>query len=133
MSAVTVDEAVAPEGGIGHALSRVVSRVLLPAMIVVALLFVLAYSVFPTRTWLDQRDAINDRGAELSQFQSENAALQAQVTLLGSEAEIERLARGEHGLVRPGEEAYAVLPAAPPPVLLPQAWPFTELARTLGS
>lgn len=131
MSVATIDEAVEAEGGVGQALARVVSRVLLPAMFLVVVLFVLAYSVFPTRTWLDQRQDINERRAELSQFQSDNATLQAQVTMLGSEAEIERLAREDHGLVRRGEEAYAVLPAAPPPVLLPQAWPFTELARTL--
>ncbi len=136
MSATTIDQALEAEtdeaeGGVGPALTRVVSRVLLPAMLVVVLLFVLAYSVFPTRSWLDQRQVINERSAELSEFQSENAALQAQVTLLGSEAEIERLAREDHGLVRRGEEAYAVLPAAPPPVILPQGWPFTELARTL--
>ena len=36
------------------------------------------------------------------------------------------------GLIREGEEAYAVLPAAPDPLRIPSSWPFTELADALG-
>ena len=36
-------------------------------------------------------------------------------------AEVERLARKEHNLVMPGEEAYAMLPSATPPTTAPVA------------
>ena len=51
------------------------------------------------------------------------AALQARVDRLHTDAEIERLAREQHNLVRPGEEAFAVLPAPttePAPENLPR-------------
>ena len=91
------------------------------------------YAVFPIRTWLDQRATITERQAELAQIEAANEALQARVVALGTDTEIERIARADHNLVRPGEEAYAVLPAAPPPVRLPLAWPFTELAEALDN
>ena len=41
-----------------------------------------------------------------------NAVLQKRIDELGSESAIERIAREQHNLVKPGEDAYAVLPAA---------------------
>lgn len=126
-------EHAAPQPGVATAtLLRWGRRVVLPALGAVALLVVLAYAVFPVRTWLDQRQAIAERQTELAELDAANAELEARVQLLNTEAEIERIARTDHGLVRPGEEAYAVLPPAPAPVRLPSAWPFTELAFTLA-
>lgn len=119
------------ESAAAQVLSRLAARVLLPAVAAVGLLVVLVYAVLPTTTWLDQREAIAQGEEELVELAEANDVLSERVTALGTEAEIERIAREDHGLVRPGEEAYAVLPPAPVPVRLPQAWPFTELARTL--
>ena len=105
---------------------------MLPAVLIVAVLVILAYAVFPIRTWLDQRSTITEREAELVEIEAANDALRARVVALGTHAEIERIARTDHNLVMPGEEAYAVRPAAPPPVRLPLAWPFTELAEALA-
>ena len=41
-----------------------------------------------------------------------NAALQKRVNELDSDRAIERIAREQHNLVKPGEDAYAVLPPA---------------------
>ncbi len=114
-------------------LIRVASRVLLPAVLVVAVLVVLVYAAFPTRTWLDQQANIATLEQELSGLEAANQILEERVVALGTEAEIERIARIDHGLIKPGEEAYAVLPPAPAPVRLPQAWPFTGLASALDS
>ena len=38
------------------------------------------------------------------------------------------IAREEYNLVRPGEEAYSVLPAPLPALELPQVWPFGPLS-----
>ncbi len=130
MTATAVDGARPDPGGPGI-LARLARRVVLPAVLVVALLVVLASSVFPTATWLDQRRAIADRRAQLVELEAANQALAQRVAALGTATEVERIARRDHGLVRPGEEAYAVLPAAPEPVRIPPAWPFTELAEAL--
>lgn len=92
---------------------------------------VLGYAVFPTRTWLDQRAVIAEREDALAELEAEIAELTAGVRLLGTDAEIERIARVDHGLVKPGEEAYAVLPPAPEPVRMPAAWPFVTLAEQI--
>ena len=97
---------------------------LLLAAAAVATIALLAVSVFPTRTWLDQREAIGTTTAELDQLRAERAALEARVDLLDSDAEIESIARSQYGLVLPGEEAYAVLPAPEAPIVVPELWPF---------
>jgi len=71
----------------------------------------------PARTWYDQRQEIvaaRDRTVVLDQQSRE---LQARVDQLNTDAEVERIAREQYGLVKPGEEAFGVLPApgsAPP-------------------
>jgi hypothetical protein len=52
---------------------------------------------------------VADAQARLSQLEDENAALQADVDALNTDAEIEKLAREKLGYVRPGETAYVVL------------------------
>ena len=89
----------------------------------------LAAGVFPTRTYLHQRDAIANEQAKLTVLTAENSKLEAKVARLATNEEIERIAREQYNLVRPGEEAYAILPGpadpeadavepAPPPVEL---------------
>lgn len=46
---------------------------------------------------------------QLTQLETENAELRADIAALGTDAEIERLAREKLGYVRPGETAYVVL------------------------
>lgn len=103
-------------------------RPLLLAAFAVATIAVLAVYVFPTRTWLDQRSASAETSAQLAELRAERRALEERVAELDSDAEIERVARSEYGLVKPGEEAYAVLPAADQPIELPSMWPFGDIA-----
>jgi hypothetical protein len=100
------------------------SRPLLLATAAVATIAALAVWVFPTRTWLDQRAALSETSAELHELQAQRAALEQRVAELDSDGQIEEIARSQYGLVMPGEEAYAVLPAPEKPVELPQLWPF---------
>jgi len=79
-----------------------------------ALAGVLVLAVFPTKAWLDQRhyrEQLKTRATELS---ASNATLQDRADQLQTDAEIERLAR-QYNLVKPGEEAYFVLPRPDPP------------------
>ena len=80
---------------------------------VVVALGVLFVGVFPTRTWLAQRRGRQEAVARLHDLAAENRKLEARVRALYTDAEIERLAREQYDLVRPGEEAYAILPSRP--------------------
>ena len=77
------------------------------SILVVGVLFAL---VFPTRTYLAQRASISRAEKQLQVLGQQNAELEQRAKQLQSDAEIERLARERYNLVKPGEEAYAVLP-----------------------
>jgi len=96
-------------------------RLLLPlftSLIVVGVLFI---GIFPTRAMIDQRAELRRAEASLEFVQARNAELEARVEALGTDAEIERLAREQYNLGRPGEEVYAILPAPPAAYAVPDA------------
>ena len=76
--------------------------------------------VVPYRQILDSQRQVKSARAELASLEEENARLAEDVAALGTEAEIEKLAREKLGYVRPGETAYVVLDppveeTSPPP------------------
>jgi cell division protein FtsB len=95
---------------------------LVAAVVVIGALFL---TMFPTRTWLDQRSSISASRAELAELEAEQAALEERVAALDSPEEVELIAREDYGMVRPGEEAYSILPVPAPPIEIPPGWPFT--------
>jgi cell division protein FtsB len=104
--------------------ARRVRRLVGPIVATVLFLGVLLGGVFPTRQWLAQREATEAAEEQLAVLREQNGALEDRARLLHSDAEIERLAREQYNLVRPGEEAYAVLPpregAAEPALTSPE-------------
>ena len=84
---------------------------------------VLFVAVFPARTYLDQRHQRQEVAAQLEATDAKNKALEQRVHTLNTDAEVERLAREQYNLVRPGEEAYAILPTRQPPPSQPAAKP----------
>ncbi|GAC1477311.1 MAG: hypothetical protein NVS1B12_12310 [Acidimicrobiales bacterium] len=83
-----------------------------------AVVAVLVLFVFPTRTYLEQRHQLALATQRLKVLNAANAQLSSQADKLHSNAEIERIARDRYHLVRPGEQAFAILPApstTPPP------------------
>ena len=106
---------------------RLARRFLGPLVAAGVLVAFLGAGVFPTRTYLHQRDRIAAEEEKLAVLTAENQKLAAKVDRLATDAEIERLAREQYNLVKPGEEAYAVLPPPEPPVDLPDGWPFDQL------
>ena len=94
---------------------------------------VLAIGVFPTRSFLQQRADTQQTEHRLAVLREQNAQLEQERKALDTPEEIERLARSQYNLVRPGEEAYAVLPAPLPALQLPELWPFGALQPTAGS
>lgn len=92
-------------------------RALRLAIAVLVLLAVLFLAGFPARTYLDQRSALASTSDRLAVLRKSNQDLAARANELHSNDAVERLAREQYNLVRPGEEAYAILPgpAAPAP------------------
>lgn len=107
-------------------------RVVWPAVFIAAFVVFIVVAVFPTRTYLAQRASTAAAETDLATVQEQNRRLQERVDALGTDEEIERLAREEYGLVKPGEEAYHILPPAEDPVDLPDVWPFARLDDRLG-
>ncbi len=107
-------------------------RSVLPVFLGLALVAVLFVGVFPTRTYLSQREAMAANRSTLDELVETNATLQERVEALESPEHVERLAREEFGMVRPGEEPYRILPAPEQPVPVPQVWPFLGLAQRLA-
>ncbi|MEL7207707.1 MAG: septum formation initiator family protein [Actinomycetota bacterium] len=114
-----------------------ISRRQAGSLIVLAVaLVVIAYlAAVPARNYWEQRSATAEADAELDDLRAEIAELEARSVALEDDDEIERLAREEYHYVYPGEEAFVVLPAAPPPLPIPAGWPFDALkgaAYTVG-
>lgn len=106
-------------------------RAVLASLVVVGVLFVF---VFPTRAYLAQRAEIGQVRDDLESLREQNARLAEEAARLSDPAEIEKIARERFHLVRPGEQAFAVVPApeeptgpaeptAPPVTLAPQGPP----------
>lgn len=90
-------------------------RRLVPLVVLIVLVAVLFVAVFPTRTWMAQRQERAAALEHLRVLEEQNEILASRVTALQDDEEIERLAREQYNLVRPGEEAYAILPAPSSP------------------
>lgn len=103
------------------------SGFVLPLLIAGALFAALVYFVFPTTTWMTQRADALQADERIEALTVEQDRLRINISRLRTDAEIERIARSEYNLVFPGEEAYALLPAPPAPIVLPTSWPFTIL------
>ncbi|MDQ4132383.1 MAG: septum formation initiator family protein [Actinomycetota bacterium] len=88
-----------------------------------ALIGVLFLAVFPVRTYVAQQRQQQALAERVTALAAENRQLGERAAVLHTDAEVERLAREQYGLVRPGEEVYAVLgtPPAPPPPPPPPA------------
>lgn len=95
------------------------------ALLVVALVAMLVAG--PVQTYREQQAATSVAEAELAELEAELNDLDERAATLDDDATIEEIAREEYTLVRPGEEAFALLPQAPPPAPVPQTWPFGSL------
>jgi cell division protein FtsB len=103
--------------------------VLLVIAIAAGLLLLL---VFPTRAWLSQRSAIDGNERKLELLQAENERLEDKVDGLSTPEEIERVARAQYNLVKPGERPFAVLPE-PAAAPLPDEWPYGLIKQMIAA
>jgi cell division protein FtsB len=99
------------------------------AVAALALVGVLFLAVFPTQAYLGQRRERDQLAAQVAALGAANDALRQRAAELDTTEEIERLARLHYHLVRPGEEAYVILPDGTPPATTPPAPPAAAPAE----
>ena len=109
---------------------RRIRRLFVAALVVAGILFTFGN---PARTWYDQRQDIVAARERNEVLDDQSRQLQARADELRTDAEVERLAREQYGLVKPGEEAFGILPApgsgarpAPPASPPPEPRPWWE-------
>jgi cell division protein FtsB len=88
------------------------ARIVVAFVIFIGILF---GAVYPTRTYLAQQRDLRAAHQKLTLFKQQNGHLEAEAKRLESDEEIERIARARFNLVKPGEEAYAIVPVPPKP------------------
>jgi cell division protein FtsB len=88
------------------------ARIVVASVIFIGILF---GAVYPTRTYLAQQRDLRAAHHRLELFKQQNGRLEAEAKRLESDEEIERIARARFNLVKPGEEAYAIVPVPPKP------------------
>jgi cell division protein FtsB len=82
----------------------------LAGLTVVGFLFAFVY---PTSTYLRQRAELSKSNERLDRLNAETKRLQHESDKLHGDAEVERIAREQYGLVRPGETPYVLVPSTP--------------------
>jgi hypothetical protein len=90
-------------------------RLVWPLAVLVTLGGMMFVFFLPARALVQQRADLRATETRLRVLSAEDQRLTVQIAQLHTDAEIERLARQQYGLVFPGEEAYAILPSPQPP------------------
>ncbi|MEC8947999.1 MAG: septum formation initiator family protein [Actinomycetota bacterium] len=106
-----------------RAISR---RLVLVLVVVTAVAAALPLGVVPFRDWLEQRDRTEALRIEVEAVEAVNRGYEERIDALGTDDEVERLAREDYGLIRPDEEAYAVAPSPRSELGIPGVWPFGD-------
>jgi cell division protein FtsL len=81
---------------------------LLVALVFVGLVAGILGGVFPFRQMFAHHRQVDAAEQQLADLQTANAELEEEIAKLQSPVEIERIAREQFGLVRPGETGYVV-------------------------
>ncbi|HEU5150441.1 MAG TPA: septum formation initiator family protein [Iamia sp.] len=113
-----------PAGRAGRPAPRPGRRIAAGLVVSVVMVGFLLIGVFPTRTWLAQREETRERQAELDRIEAEQAVQEERIAELHDPDVIEHEAREKYGLAGAGETVYQLMPGSAPPVELPDTWPF---------
>ncbi len=80
--------------------------------------------VYPISALLDQNDRLGESKDRLELLQDHNKRLSARSERLGSDGEVERLARDLHGMVYINEQAWLIVPEIAPTTTTTAALPL---------
>ena len=95
------------------------------------LLIALFIGVFPTRAFLDQREAISQAEADLEATREQIAILEDRIDDFDDRQSVARIARERFSLVFPGEELYRLSARPDSAAELPTAWMWPGFERLL--
>jgi cell division protein FtsB len=98
----TLERKVAPAPR-GHRWGWVLAVILLSALALTV------SGVFPFRQLIEQRRSVEATRQQLTALEQENRQLEGDIAALQTDEEVERVARDQYGLVRPGETGYVVV------------------------
>jgi cell division protein FtsB len=93
-----------------------ITKITMAVLVIVGAMYLFAY---PARTYLAQKQAIAVQERTISVLKAEDSKLAGDSSALQSPATIARIARQEYGLVKPGQQAFMVLPPPGAPVSAP--------------
>ena len=79
------------------------------AVVLLGALALTVSGILPFRQLVSQQRQIERTQDQLTALEQENRMLSEDIEMLGTDTEIERIAREQYGLVRPGEVAYVVV------------------------
>jgi cell division protein FtsB len=100
------------------------------AVVLLGALALTVSGVFPFRQLVEQRRAVEENRQQLIALEDENRRLEDDVAALYTDEEIERVARDQYGLVRPGETGYVIVsPPGAETEAEPDAVPVEEAHR----
>ncbi|HJP16507.1 MAG TPA: septum formation initiator family protein [Acidimicrobiales bacterium] len=103
------------------------ARFLVPfGAVIIVVGITLAFGIDPFSDWLDQRSDSTSLQSQVDEVERRNKEYELLIDALNTDEEIERKAREEYNLVRPEEEAYAVLPPPPAVHRIKGVWPFNN-------
>ena|GEM_PF-1025320 len=91
---------------------RRTARRLLVSVLSTTTFLVLVAGVVPVRQYLEQQRRLAVAHQRIELLDEQNRRLAARADELRTDEEVERLAREQYSLVRPGEEAFALLPGS---------------------
>ncbi len=88
-----------------------ITKITMAVLVLVGAMYLFAY---PARTYLAQKQAIAVQERTIAVLKAEDSKLAGESSALQSPATIARIARQEYGLVKPGQQAFMVLPSPAP-------------------
>lgn len=88
-------------------------RIPMVATVLVFFMAVMVVGLVPFRQIVSQRAAVGAAEDRLEDLTQANVLLADEIEALNTNVEVERRAREDFGLVRPGETAYVVVPVEP--------------------
>ncbi len=85
-----------------------IAKITMAVMVLVGAMYLFAY---PARTYLAQKQAIAVQERTIAVLKGEDSKLAGESSALQSRGTIARIARQEYGLVKPGQQAFMVVPS----------------------
>ncbi|MEA3510339.1 MAG: septum formation initiator family protein [Actinomycetota bacterium] len=96
------------------------------AVVLLGALALTVSGILPFRQLVSQQRQIEHSQDQLTALERENQVLSDDIAMLGTDAEIERIAREQYGLVKPGEVAYVVVTPRETSVVVTQPDPIVR-------